>query len=435
MSVFDFVALILVLAAAIGLANERTVRLPSSVALLLGSILISLLLLVLDRFQVFPARAAVQQALDAADLPHVFLDGVLALLLFAASLHVNPRDLNESRWMILALATGSVIAATAFFTFGIWAAFALGGAAVPLVWCGVMGAILAPTDAVVVDALLRRLAMPASLRAAISGESLFNDGAGVVLFFIMLGMAGGEHDLIGRGRVAAALLVAGGGGFVIGAVCGWIASLAARLSSDHALQLTVSIALAMASYRLSLALDVSGPIAVVTAGLVLAQRVPALSVHDARPSVVVAFWTLLDGLLNTLLFLLLGMQILEVSYHQIALLPVAAAIPIALLARLVSVALPTFCRRGSLRDRMGELGVLTWAGLRGGVSIALALLVSDRPYRDQILAVCYAVVVFTILVQGLTLPSVTRLLLPPRNHSGVFGTEAPGGQSNAPDAR
>ncbi len=410
MSPFDFVALILVLAAAIGAANEATVRLPPAIGLLLGSIAISLLLLAIDASGVFPTRDWVREALDAADLPHLFLDGVLAFLLFAGSLHVSLNELRDNRWVILALATASVIISTILFTFAIWAVFQATGTPIPVVWCGVMGAILAPTDAVVVDALLRRMALPSSLRAAISGESLFNDGAGVILFVIMLALAGGQHGLIGHGRVVLALLAAGLGGLAVGGVCGWLGGLLARRIVDQALMVTISVALAMTSYRLADALHVSGPIAVVMAGLMLGRMVPAFSAESEPPSVAVAFWSLLDGLLNTMLFLLLGLQIVEVTYHRVALVPVLAAIPVALAARLVSVAVPALCRGGRLREKMGGLAVLTWAGLRGGVSVALALIVPDSPYRDQLLAICYAVVVFTIVVQGLTLPRVVRLL-------------------------
>jgi CPA1 family monovalent cation:H+ antiporter len=410
MSPFDFVALILVLAAAVGVVNEATVRLPPSIGLLLGSIAVSLLLLTIDASGAFPVRNWVRAALDAADLPHLFLDGVLAFLLFAGSLHVSLNELRDNRWMILALATASVIIATALFAFAIWEVFQLSGTPVPLGWCAVMGAILAPTDAVVVDALLRRMAFTPALRAAISGESLFNDGAGVILFTIMMAAAGGQHNLIGHGRVTLALLLAGLGGLAVGGACGWLAGRLARQIEDQALQVTISVALAMTSYRLAEAADVSGPIAVVMAGLMLGRMVPAFSAQHEPPSSAVAFWSLLDGLLNTMLFLLLGLQIVEVTYHRVVLLPVLASIPVALAARLISVGVPALCRRGTMREKMRGALVLTWAGLRGGVSVALALIVPESPYRDQVLAISYAVVVFTIVVQGLTLPRVMRLL-------------------------
>ncbi|MBV9656008.1 MAG: sodium:proton antiporter [Acetobacteraceae bacterium] len=408
MSPFDFLAFILLLAAAIGVLNESTARLPPAIALLLGSIAVSLLLLAVDASGVLPTRAWVRGVLDAADLPHVFLDGVLALLLFAGSLHASIRELRDNQRLIFSLATASVIISTGLFAGAIWLVCLLSGAQVPLAWCGVMGAILAPTDAVVVDTLLGRLPLSPRLRAAITGESLFNDGAGVVMFGIMVALAGGQRGLLGHGRVALALLAAGLGGAAVGAACGWFAGLLARRRADLALQVTISVALAISSYRLADALGVSGPIAVVSAGLALGRMVPSFSAQAGEASVAVAFWSMLDGLLNTMLFLLLGLQVVDLSYGRVALVPVLLAIPVAVATRLVSVAVPALLRRGRMRDKVGSMVVLTWAGLRGGVSVALALIVPDSPYRDQLLAICYAVVVFTIVVQGLTLPRVVE---------------------------
>lgn len=378
--------------------------------MLLGAIALSALLLAIDTAGLLPVRSIVRGSIDQLDLPDVFLDGVLALLLFAGSLHVDAAALRASLGTIAVLATASVILAAALFAFGIWAVCAASGFPLPLAWCGVLGAILAPTDAVVVDALLRRLPLPASLRAAISGESLFNDGAGVILFTIMLAVAGGAHDALGHGRVAAALLAAGAGGGLIGLACGWVAGQLARLVTEEALHVTLSVALAMGSFRLADAAGVSGPIAVVTAGLMLGRMVPAFSAHREPASPVFGFWTLLDGTLNTMLFLLLGLEMLEIASGRVRLGPVLAAIPIALAARWASVGLPLLLRGIVTGRRPRGVLLLTWAGLRGGVSVALALTVPASPYRDQLLAICYAVVVFTIVVQGLTLPWAAQRL-------------------------
>ena len=212
----DVIAIVLVLAALIGCVNHLWIRLPPAIGMLVGSLVLSLLIVASDHVFHLHVMSWFRGTLDAANLPHVFLDGALALLLFAASLHVDLAELRRRRWMILLLATVSVILSMVIFGGGMWAVFGLLGAAVPLAWCFVLGAILAPTDAVVVETLLRQVNLPPGLRAAIVGESLFNDGAGVVLFLLALGVTHGEAVSIGHGQILAALLREIVGGAALG---------------------------------------------------------------------------------------------------------------------------------------------------------------------------------------------------------------------------
>jgi CPA1 family monovalent cation:H+ antiporter len=346
--------------------------------------------------------------LDAADLPHFFLDGVLALLLFAGSLHVDVAELSRRSWVILLLATASVILSMLVFGGGMWVMFAAVGTAVPLIWCMVLGAILAPTDAIVVENLLRQVSLPAGLRAAIVGESLFNDGAGVVLFLLTLGVTKGATIHIGHGLVALALAREITGGALLGFVAGWLAALLIRRVADEGLQLLISLALVLCSYRLANLFELSGPIAVVSAGLCMGSPSSRFGVTAGSRTVLIGFWTLLDQLLNTMLFLLIGLQILGLVVQPLDLIPVAFAIPLAIFSRLASVAAPLILTRERIRDRMRDIAVLTWAGLRGGISVALALTLPASPWRTDLLVVTYAVVVFTIVVQGLTIPRFLR---------------------------
>jgi monovalent cation:H+ antiporter, CPA1 family len=258
---------------------------------------------------------------------------VLALLLFAGSLHVDIKELNRRRWLILLLATASVILSTVIFGAGMWATFAAIGAAVPLAWCFVLGAILAPTDAVVVEHLLQSVPLPPGLRAAIVGESLFNDGAGVVLFLLALGATQGEAVRLGHGVVFMALLREIVGGAALGLVTGGIAALLMRRVRDQGLQLLISLALVLGTYRFATVLDLSGPIAVVIAGLRLGSRPSYVAMEPALRAALVSFWRLLDQLLNVMLFLLIGLQLLALIIDPRALLPVVVAVPLAVAAR------------------------------------------------------------------------------------------------------
>jgi CPA1 family monovalent cation:H+ antiporter len=404
----DLLAILLGLAAAIGCVNYFWIRLPPAIGMLLGSLALSAVVVGSDHILHLHIMRWFRGTFAAANLPHFFLDGALALLLFAGSLHVDIKELNRRRWLILLLATASVVLSTSIFGAWMWLTFAAIGLAVPLAWCFVLGAILAPTDAVVVEHLLQKLPLPSGLRAAIVGESLFNDGAGVVLFLLALGVTQGNTVKLGHGVVLLALLREILGGAGIGLIAGWAAAMLMRRVQDQGLQLLISLALVLGSYRLASVFELSGPIAVVSAGLCLGSPSPRLALEPASRAALLGFWSFLDQLLNTMLFLLIGLQILGLVIEPIALLPIAVAIPLAVISRAVSVAIPLLLTRDNLRNKARDTAMLTWAGLRGGISIALALTLPASPWRADLLVVTYAVVIFTIVVQGLTIARFLR---------------------------
>jgi monovalent cation:H+ antiporter, CPA1 family len=421
----DLFAIVLALAAVIGSVNDLWIKLPAAIGMLVGSLVVSLLVVASDRVFHLHVMGWFRGTLSAADLPHFFLDGVLALLLYAGSLHVDVAELRQRSWVILLLATASVIISTLIFGAGMWLSFGAMGLAVPPAWCFVLGAILAPTDAVVVESLLRQVSLPAGLRAAVVGESLFNDGAGVVLFLLALGVIQGGSVTLGHGVVLIALLREVAGGALLGFAAGWLAVLLIRhVRDDEGLQLLISLALVFGCYRLATTLTLSGPIAVVTAGLCMASPSRRFGMSSDSRSVVIRFWSLFDQLLNTVLFLLIGLQILGLVVAPTQLVPILFAIPLAVLSRLVSVAVPLTLTREKWRDKARGTAVLTWAGLRGGISIALALTLPDGAWRTELLVATYAVVVFTVVVQGLT---ITRFL---RAMYAANSAEAKKGEAN-----
>jgi CPA1 family monovalent cation:H+ antiporter len=407
MSPFDLGALIFLFAATVGYLNDRHFRLPRPIALLLGALLMSLLIITVGGlFKEFDIRQLAQRRIAGAHLPHVLLDGVLALLLFAAALHVDLRELRAQAWAVFGLATVGVILATVLFAAGIWVVFRLDGLAVPLVWCFVLGAVLAPTDAIAVDDLLKHARLPAGLKAMISGESLFNDGTAVVLFFAALSAAAGEPGVVGNGRIVMALVIEGAAGAAFGVAIGYFAGFIIRRVSDDNLTITISIASALAAYRLATAFGFSGPIAVVVCGIALAGRPLDAQGRRERRAKLVDFWAFLDEILNTFLFIILGFEILNVAGEDFALLPAAVAIVLALAARLLSVCALTPLLPSGLYRRKPAIAVLTWVGLRGGISLALILNLPDNEWRGALAAVCYVVVIFSIVVQGLLTPRV-----------------------------
>jgi CPA1 family monovalent cation:H+ antiporter len=416
MSTFDLASIVFLFAATVGFFNDRYFHQPRAIALLLGALLASLVIIAVGAlFAPFDITRLAEHRIEGAHLPRVLLDGVLALLLFAASLHVDLRELRNQAWVVFGLATLGVILATVLFAGGIWTAFKIAGIQVPLAWCFVLGAVLAPTDAVAVEGLLKRVRLPPALKAMISGESLFNDGTAVVLFFAALASAEGQVGVAGHGRILLSLLTEGAAGGALGVATGYLACLAIRHIEDDNLILTISVALALATYRLAVALGLSGPIAVVVCGIVLMRQPIEANGRDEARRRLTSFWSLVDELLNTLLFILMGFEILTIAGAYVALVPMVAAIPLALAARLLSVCalmplLPT-----GWNEKRRAIGVLTWIGLRGGISVALVLTLPETQYRDVLSAVCYGVVIFTIVVQGLLTPRFIASLYPHNN--------------------
>jgi CPA1 family monovalent cation:H+ antiporter len=289
-----------------------------------------------------------------------------------------------------------------------WLVFPLLGTKVPLVWCVVLGAILAPTDPVSVVSMLRRLGLPGPLQAMFAGESLFNDGVGVVAFSAAVGLATGDGTVLGNGAILSLFLVQAVGGGLLGYAAGWVATQFMRAVDDAHLELIISLALATGTFSLADALGMSGPIAVVVAGLTLGSRRSLAAMSAPGRQELTLFWSLIDEVLNALLFTLIGFEVVAVAFRLSHVLAALIAIPLSIAVRGISVFLATLLGRlrGAIRKR--AVVMLTWGGLRGGISVALALGLPPGPFRPSLIAVAYGVVVFTIIVQGLTIERVAR---------------------------
>ena len=399
--------ILLTLAALFGFVNRFSFRLPNSVGVLVIALIVALAMIFAS--WLFPAwnlRRFPQHLLGAVDLPSALMNGALSFLLFAGSLYVDLDQLWSSKWSVLALATFGVIIAVSLLSAGLWLIFDMVGRPVAVPWCIVLGTILAPTDPVSVVDLLKRLGLPPRLQAIFAGESLFNDGVAVVVFGVALGVATGQGSVTFAGIATTFLTEAVGGG-LLGLVTGWIALAMMRRIDDYNLELTISLALATGTYSLANGFHMSGPIAVVVAGLAMGSRQGRGAMSETTQSHVLTFWSLIDELLNTLLFLLIGFEVVAIGFKGPVLIAAALAIPLALAARGISVFLPTILLNMRRPNKLGALAVLTWGGLRGGISIALALSLPAFGARGQLLTVCYAIVVFNIIIQGLTMERVT----------------------------
>ncbi len=420
MTGFDIAALLVAVAAVSGYVNRRFLRLPATSGALVVALVSSLLIVAADAFlPAFRLRESVNTFLSGVDFDETLMRGMLAFLLFAGALHLDLEGLLENKWTIAALATLGVVLSTAIVGVLMWWVFERTGIDVAFDVCLAFGALISPTDPIAVMGLLREMRGPRHLESLIAGESLFNDGIAVVVFFAIVSAAGlsaGEsRDLTNAAGLVMFFVREVAGGVALGIALGYVTYRALETVDDHPLELLMTLALAMFVYSLSFRLRVSGPIAVVVSGLLIGNPGRRLAMSERTRGRVDAFWSMVDEILTAVLFLLLGLQVFTVASSPATLARGLLAIPIVLLARLISVAVPirfACLRRGVTR---GMIPIVTWSGLRGGLSVAMMLSLPPFPERDLLLASTYAVVVFSILAQGLT---VRRLLVRYRMASG-----------------
>lgn len=405
---FDAAAILIVLSAILGWINYRTFRLPGSVAMTVMGAVASIAVIGIDA--ILPesrVSEAVTGFLGEIDFYDTLMNGMLSFLLFAGALHVDIEYLRKGRWQIAFLSTFGVVGSTLFVGLGLWGLTRIAQVDVPLIWCFVFGAIVSPTDPVAVMGVLKTAMVPPRLQATIAGESLFNDGVGVVVFSILLASAlGGEaFSLFHAGEL---FLTEALGGAVLGGVLGWVAFQAMKAIDDYSVEVMVTLATVMGGYALASALHISGPVAMAFAGLIVGNHGVTYAMSVTTKDYVIKFWALIDEVLNAVLFLLIGLEAVVLS-DRLGLLGLGlATIPVVLIARAISVGGPLLLWRRLLPFRLA-FPVMTWGGLRGGISIALALSLPAGPMKDVLLAATYVVVLFSVVVQGGTIGGlVTR---------------------------
>ena len=413
--VFNLVSLLITLAAVFGYVNHRWTKLPHTIGLVVIALAVSGVILLVDA--VVPAlglETAVRQTMTDIEFEDTLMKGLLSFLLFAGALHVDLDALLSRRWAISTLATVGIVTSTLIVAGLMFYAFGAFGFNVPFAYCLVFGALISPTDPVAVMSLLKGVRVPRTLEAKIAGESLFNDGVGVVLFTVLVAMASGtgEHGKVTLAAAVELLAVEALGGVALGLVAGYAAYHAMKTINEHNLEVLLTLALVMATYAVASLLFLSGPLAVVVAGLFIGNHGKRFAMSVETRYHIETFWSLVDELLNSLLFLAIGFEVVAITITGPIVGVAALAVPVVLLARWLSVAGPITLLAVRREFTQGAISVLTWGGLRGGISVALALSLPPSDYKPVILAVTYGVVVFSIVIQGLTIERVVRAVIP-----------------------
>jgi CPA1 family monovalent cation:H+ antiporter len=411
-SVFTAIAVVLSFAAAASYLNNRYLRFPPTIALMAVSLVLSLVIVVLGVVGILDQQET-KDFVESLHFDEVLLHGLLGYLLFAGALHIDLKALRGVLVQTASLASFSVVASGAIGGTLFWAVATLAGFNIGLIHGLLFGALIAPTDPVAVLGILKSAGAPKPLETTMAGESLFNDGIGVVIFLTIASIAfAGQEPVFSE--VGTFLLLEAGGGALLGLAIGWIGFRLMRTIDDYSVEVLLSLAMVSGGYALATVLHISGPIVVVVAGIIIGNQARSMAMSDTTRRYLDNFWELLDDILNAVLFALVGLEVVAVhldwSYAVVGLV----AVPAVLGARLVSIAVPgaMFHFVGLVPFRRNVLGALTWGGLRGGISIALALSLPHSPERDLLVTAAYFVVTFSVLVQGLTFGRFIKRLFP-----------------------
>jgi len=405
------IAILMTVTAFASYLNHRYLKLPTSIGLTLLMLMSSFCFILFDKLG-FKTYDFTQAMLSNVDFNQTFMGGMISFLLFAGGLHINAIELAKQKTIIAILATFGVVLSTALTGFALWLIAQLIGIQWPFIYCLLFGALIAPTDPIAVIGMLKKVHAPHTLEMKIAGESLFNDGIGIVIFVTLLEISQGttavQHHIIIlqflQQLIGGALI-----GWILGKGTNWLLNQV----NDFSVGALITLGLVTGGYNFAIALGTSGPIAMAIAGLTVGFKLKSGGLSKQTAEQLKRFWELIDEVMNAILFVLIGLAVFQLHFTITSLLLAFTAIPIVLVSRLISVAVPLSIFSIFRRYTRHAIRILTWGGLRGGVSIALALSLPTSAAKDEILVATYAVVVFSLIVQGLTIgPLVKRSLKP-----------------------
>lgn len=415
MDLYYTFSVLIVLAAIFSYLNLRFLKLPSTIGIMIIAMIASLSLVGLGKS--YPHLSTqFSNIIASVDFSEVLMGAMLNFLLFAGAIHISLHDLRKQRIPIMIFSTLGVIISTIIVGTLIYFAFGFLSMEVPFIQCLVFGALISPTDPIAVIAILKKAGIRKSVEIKVAGESLFNDGVAVVLFAVLLELAQGSEIDITFSHIIGLFVQEAIGGLLIGLLLGYIGSQGIRRINSYNVMIIITLAIVMGGYLVTRYLHISGPLTMVAAGLVIGNYGKAIAMSAMDKDYLDKFWELIDEILNAMLFLIIGFELLLIPNLNQYWLIGSIAILIVLLARFFSIWLPIrFIPKIGKFDKK-TITILVWGGLRGGVSVALALTIDDRLNQNLFLSITYYVVVFSIIVQGLTIGKLTAYSLPkPKN--------------------
>ena len=407
----DIIAIFLCITAVLAYLNRRYVGLPSAIGVMGIALGLSLLNMAFDALGFHALHTLEQSLVESIDFSELLMQGMLSLLLFAGALHVDLSELRAYKWQVASLAVVGTTLSTLFIGFGLWALLSLTELQLPLSYCLVFGALISPTDPIAVMGILKSAGAPHSVELVISGESLFNDGVSVVLFSLIVAMiaSGQTPSVIGASHL---LLKEAGGGALLGACVGYITYRMLKSIDSYQEEVLITLAAVLGAYALATQFHVSGPLAMVVMGLIVGNQGRSHAMSEQTEKNLDMFWELIDEILNAVLFVLIGLEVVLIQFSTPLLTTGLLVILLTLLSRLLTVGVPIAVLGKRFRLPEGAWGVMTWGGLRGGISVALALSLPSGAARDIVVSLTYLVVVFSILIQGMSIGKLVKRVIP-----------------------
>jgi CPA1 family monovalent cation:H+ antiporter len=408
-NLYSIFTLLIVLTALFSYINHRFINLPATIGIMIISLLCSFVIIGVGKFYPHFAQRSIS-VIRSLDFETLLMKIMLSFLLFAGAIHINIKKLKREIIPISVYATFGVLISTAFIGISMFYIFQLFSLSIPFIYCLLFGALISPTDPIAVLGILKEAKIPSSLEIKISGESLFNDGVGVVVFASLLDIALMSTDKLSIGEIAVLFLREAGGGVIWGLVLGYLGYHLLRSIDYYQVEVLITIAMVMGGYLFATYLHISGPLAMVVAGIITGNKGKEEAMSEITRDYASKFWDLIDDILNAVLFLLIGFEMIAFSFDQRTIWLGLIAVVVVLSARFVSVFLPTLFLSFRRSFERHLTPILVWGGLRGGISVALALSLPRGENRDLFISITYIIVVFSIVVQGLTLGKLARKL-------------------------